>query len=364
MNDTGLNPLVPDPHFNAAITPAGNSAGELSPYASFDLPLSDLTPEPQLDALRIDPEIAGYLQDNSPRAWTRQRLLKTGAGFILTGIALAALFFLLPGNMFRSYMPPAPRDTPKPQPYPDPSSLSILYRDNIRDINAAIGEGNRWRSVYDKLHALLADVESGKIEPPDTVLRWARQEMLVVLASKEIPPGSYPDTYPDEVFDGLTGILDQPEIPYRAGSAYARILWSRPFPREREAAGAKHAELTGILEALRAAHPGRLDNNRELLAIEAESHIRQFPDRYTAGDTYLDYHWRRAAHAILRLYELYGKRDINVRRIDRRRWQAVYRYFDLTLFTWDPKRIGRIRTARLDGVEYTREQVKKEIENL
>lgn len=364
MRDTGQNPIVPDPSYGGGATRVWNAPGEVSPYAPFDLPGSDLHPESQVDALRADPEISGYLQDTSPRAWTRRRFIRAGAGFVLTAFVLGVLFFFIPSNLFRTYLPPSPRDTPKPLPYAEPSSLSILYRDSVREINASILEGNRWQTVYDRLRGFMTDVSSGRIDPPDDVLRWARQEMLVVLASREIPPGSYSESYADEVFDGLTGVLSKPEIPFRAGSAYARILWSRPVPKDGEAALAQRAELTGILEALRAAHPVSLDGSRELLAIEAECHIRQFPRRYVGPDAYLDYHWRRAAHAIVRLYDLYGRRDPNVRRIDRWRWQSVYGYFDITLFTLDPKRFGRLKSVRLDGVEYTRERVKKEIENL
>lgn len=368
MTDPNSNPLVPEREFGTGSYPTQRSVtGEASPYSGFQLPVTDLKPLPQVDALREDPEIAGYLQDNSPKDWNRRRLAAAGIGFILTLAALAAVFVFAPGNMFRTYAPPPPRDTPKPQPYSDMAALPILFRDAVRDINMEIGDGNRWQYAFDKLRAFLADADAGKISPPDDVLRWARQEMLVILASKEIPPGGYPEAYPDDVFARFRESADaggESALPFRGGSAYARILASRPISKDRKDAAEQQERLTGILEALRAAHPELLDNNRELLAIEAENHIRQLPREYVSGDQYLDYHWRRSAHAIVRLYDLYGRRDPSVRQIDRRRWNAVYHYFDLTLFTWDPKRIGRLKSIRLDDTDYTREQIRRELENL
>lgn len=368
MTDPHNQPLVPEREFGTGNYPAERSANaDVSPYSAFDLPETDLNSIPQVNALLEDAEIAGYLRGNTPKTWNRNRLLKTGTGFLLTAAALFAMFILTPGNVFRGYSPPAPRDTPKPQPFADAAGLPILFRDAVRDINAEIGDGNRWQTAFDKLRAFLADADSGKIAPPDDVLSWGNQEMLVILASKEIPPGMYPETYPDEIFDNFRDLSDKqnnPAPPFRGSSAYARILASRPTPKDRDDASAKRKRLTGIIENIRAASPEILDNNRELLAIEADNHILQFPREYTPGDQYLDYHWRRAAHAIIRLYDLYGKRDQAVRQIDRRRWNAVYRYFDLTLFTWDPKRLGRLKTARLDGVEYSRDQIRKELEKL
>lgn len=369
MSETGNHPLVPDYYRDDRSAAWPGAGGEVSPYASFDLPRPDLEPVGQVDALMADPEIAGYLRGNGPGAWNGRRFRNALLGFFVTALVLGAVFFLTPGNLFRSYAPPPPQNTPKPQPYPEVAGLPILFRDSIRDINAEIADGNRWQGAFTKLRDFLAESENGKLDAPADLLLWARQEMLVILASKEIPPNSYPDAYPDEVFQAMTelrektGGLSSP-FPFRAGSAYARILSSRPLPRDKTGAQKHNERLTNLMESIRAAHPNILDNNRELLAIEAEAHIRQFPRRYSPGDQFLDYHWRRSAHDILRLYELAGKNDPGVRQIDRRRWQAAYRFFDMTLFTWDPKRIGRIKTARLDGVDYTREQIRKELEKL
>lgn len=365
MDYSGNQLLVPEPEDDANRLP-GPATPEASPYAVFGLSDKEMQPKPQLQALMDDPEIAGYLQDNNPKAWTRQRLYKAGIGFAVAAVGLMLLFFFAPGNLFRTYTPPPPRDTPKPQAFADTAELPILFRDSIREINAEIDNGNRWQTAFDKLRAFLAEATHRKINPPNNLLLWAHQEMLVILASKEIPPGAYPLSYPDEVFDEFkTLVADTPDpMPFRGGSAYARILISRPEPKEKEEAAAWREKATDVLESLRAAHPTVLDNNRELLAMEAEAHIRQFPKEYVEGDQYLDYHWRRAAHAIVRLYELYGSRDPAVRQIDRRRWQAVYRYFDLTLLTWDPTRIGRLKSIRLDGNEYTRVMIKQELDRL
>lgn len=369
MTDDGPPPLLPEREQNPDRLPspphAAGATGEMSPYLPFNLPEPDLKAVPQLDALRADAEIAGYLQDNSPRAWTGRRFARAVIGLALTAAALAAVLFFVPGNALRAYSPPPPRDTPKPQPYHDTAALPILFRDSVREINAEIGDGNRWLAAFDKLDAFIARAKDGSIDPPPEVLLWAEQEMLVILASKEIPPGAHPQGYADLVYgdfrENLPEKTDDP-IPFRAGSAYARILAARPLQKDREASAKQQKQLVDLLEQLRAVHPDLLDYNRELLAVEAETHVRLFPKEYVPDDRYLDYHWRRAAHAIVRLYDLYGKRDPGVRQIDRRRWQAVYRYFDLKLFTWDPKKIGRLKSIRLDGAEYSREEIRRILE--
>lgn len=337
-----------------------------SPYDAFNVKDGDRDSVVQVEALLADPEIAGYIKGNADTAWNRRRIAQCAIGFVVTAACLATLIFFLPGNMLRSYRPPAPQDNPKPQAYADMSTLPILYREGIREINDDIAAGNRWKGAFEKLRAFIGDMDAGKIDPPEELRVWAYQEMLVILASKEIPPDAYADDYPDAINRKLDNalVVTSAPVPFRAGAAYARVLASRPTPKDEAGARSRREGLIDVLERLREENPELLDKNRNLLTIEAEQHILQFPPEYSADNRYLDYHWRRSAHAILRLYDMYGKRDAGVRQIDKQRWQAVLRYFDFTLFTLDTKRLGRLKSIRLDGSDYTREQVRAELEAL
>lgn len=353
-----------DEDFNPVVRVQADPARPLSPYDAFLVPDAERENVPQVEALLADPEIAGYIRGNTDTGWNRTRVMHTLAGFAATALCLAALVLFLPGNMLSGHKPPVPQDTPKPQPYPDAAMLPILYRDTIRDINADIAAGNRWQAAHDKLRRFIADAEGDKTDPPRELRTWALREMLVILASKEIPPAAYTDEYADSVHAGLQADAGAQAPPFRAEAAYVRLLAARPAAKDAGEAQANRDRLIAVLEKVRGEYPDLLDKNRELLTIEAEQHILRFPAEYGEDNRSLDYHWRRAAHAIVRLYDLYGKRDPAVRQLDRRRWQAVDRYFNFTLFTLDTKRLGRLKEINLDGFTYTRGQVRAELENL
>lgn len=345
----------------------GPASNDIAPYAGLNLPAKELDCVAQVDALRADPEIAGYLRGAGQEPWTRKRYNKAFAGLAITAGLLLAVYALLPGNLFSRYRPPAPQDTPKPQPYAAVAETPILFRESVRDINADLQSAARWRAAFEGLKTLADSGESGGIEPPPELRLWAYQEMLVMLASRELPPGLYSEDYADELYAGIERLLaanPQEAPPFRAASAYARILASRPRPKDAEERRAGLEATAALIETLRAEHGPLVDGNRDLLIAEAETHIALLPREYEAGNRYLDYHWRRAAHAILRLYELYGRNDAAVRQLDRQRWRAVYRYFDYTLLTLDTKRLGRIASARLDGVDYTRADIRAKLDEL
>jgi hypothetical protein len=240
----------------------------------------------------------------------------------------------------------------------------MLYRDSVRDINADIAAGNRWQGTYDKLRRFITDAEENPAASPPDVRVWALQEMLVILASKEIAPDAATDDYVDVVRESLLSAAAGQPAPFRAEAAYAKLLAARPTLKDAGREKERQTRLVAVLDGLRNEYPDLMDRNRDLLTIEAEQHILQFPKEYGEDNRRLDYHWRRAAHAIVRLYDLFGKRDPAVRQLDRRRWQAVDRYFAFTLLTLDTKRLGRLGEIRLDGTVYTRGQVRGELEKL
>ncbi len=341
--------------------------GELSPYAGFSLPEGGAEPVPQRRVLEAVPEIAGYLHGARYEPWTRRRYLTALTGLAVTSALLAFVYIVAPGSLFSRYRPPSPQDTPKPQAYANIQSVPILYRETVRTINADLESGARYGAAFAGLQALIDETGSEAIRPPVEVGIWAREEMLVLLASREVPPDRYTEEYADEVYAGLLRLADErPDTPYpfRGGAAYARVLASRPLPEDADEARSGRERTAALIETLRAENPSATDNNRDLLVAEAEAHIALLPKEYTSGDRRLDYHWRRAAFAIGRLYTVFGQSDPVVRNLDRRRWEAVYRYFDYTLFTLDTSRIGRIDSARLDGVDYSRADIRAKMEEL
>ena len=335
-----------------------------APYAEFSIPEAEQEPVSQREALLSNPEIAGYLGGDGAHTTPRNRLFRSGMGLLITALLLTGLFIFLPGNMFHAHITPVPYDTPKPQPYAGVAALPILFREQVRDVNDSIQSG-KWQSAFAGLRALVDETESGKGTLPSELRAWSLEEMLVILASRELPPDSVPAGYRERIFDEVDSLYaESRETPsFRSGSARIRLLDERPVPaagRERQ----EDNDIFSALEKVREDHPDLMDKNRDILLIEAERHIEAFPGEYAQGDRYLDYHWRRAAHAINRLYDLFGKRDPAARELDRKRWQAVYKYFDFTILTLDTSRLGRLKNIRLDGTDYTREQVRREIERL
>lgn len=353
-------PGLPEP---GASSPNGN---ELGPYEGLSLPARETQSVRQLDALMADSEIAGYLGESGHRPWTRQRYIAALVGLGVTACLLVAVFLISPGNMFSRYRPPAPQDTPKPRPYPALSETPILFRESVRAINADMESGARWRPAFEKLRELLGSLQGG-VEQPRELRVWAYTEMLVMLSSRELPPDLFSEEYADSVHGELIRFLEtSPEEPrpFRADMAYVRILANRTRSADAALERTKLEAMAALIESIRAAHGDKADDNRDLLMAEAGTHTALLPPEYDEGNRALDYHWRRAAHAILRLYELYGLNDADVRRLDRRRWEAVYRYFDYTLFTLDARRLGRIASARLDGIDYTRAEIGAKLEKL
>ncbi len=351
----------------AVSAPATGSYPNVNPYQPFPLEPGDLENIGQLDALRGDPDIGGFLKNDAARPWDARRLGRALAGFLATAAAVFLLYFFYPGGLFTHYSPPVPEVTPKPQPFLNAGDLSILYRDNVREINQLIAGDRQWQRVYEKLAAFIADDSGGKTVLPQDLALWSREEMLVVLASKELPPSSFPENYPDEVYAQLErdGKRFGVTLPFRAEAAYARLLADRPLPKkDKEAVRKRAADTLAVLERMRENHPDLLDKARDLLLLEAEQHIHLFPGDYSPGDRYLEHHWRRSAAALVKLYTLYGQKDRDLRQLDRMRWQAVLRYFDFTILTWDTSRMGRLKSIRLDGKDYTREDIRRELEKI
>lgn len=333
-----------------------------SAYAGFDLPAGDLATVPQFLALQKDPEIAAYLKSGNGEEPPSRRARRGIAFFLFAAAILLAVYLLPAWSMFSRYRPTLPAETQKPAPYA--GDVPLLLRDRIGGINADIAAGDRWRPAFAKLSALVDDLDAGKISAPEELRRWARCETLVAMASKEIPP-SYPDAYPERVFGGLVhAVAQDPDfvIPYRAGAAYVRLL--RSAPQTEATARDADRRILEALERLRSEHGRRLDADRELLGIEAKCHIAAIPKEYTPNDRYLDYHWRRASHAISRLYSLHGTSDAQAKSLDHARWRTIAGYFDLTLLTWDVERLGWRKTVVLDGKEYSRDDVAKILEQL
>lgn len=373
MDEFSSLPTAPDDAYTPVSTSShpstppvsGLDAGGVHPYAAFNLPAPALEPVSQVDALMADEEIAGYIKSGAQQGWGRKKIGSILGGLSLSLFFLVLLALLLPGNLLSRRRLPVPEDTPKPRLYERVAELPILFRDSVKTINDDFLAGNRWQPAYEKLRNLLREGEEDGLELPRDVRTWGLQEMLVLLASKEISPDAFPPEYPDQAYALLSSTIDKnAPLPFRAGAAYAKLLAARPPPKGKNDGkeSGERTRLLGVLARLRGNFPELMDKDREMLILEAEQHIAHFPAEYGEDNRYLDYHWRRAAHAINRLYELFGKHDRTVRGLDRRRWQAVYRYFDFTLFTWDPGRVGRLKSITLDGTEYTRPQVGKEIE--
>ncbi len=361
-----VEPPPPTGAYPAAVAPAGVPPN-LNPYQPFALNPEDCENVSQLEALQNDPEIGGYLKGDGARPWDGKRLTRAGAGFAATVAAVFLLFTFYPGGLFARYTPPTPEVTPKPAAFPNAADLSILYRDSVKDINQLIASDRQWQKVYEQLNRLIADDTGGKAGLPQDLALWSREEMLVVLASKELPPTSYPDNYPGEIFTQLDRDGKRFGVPlsFRSLAAYARLLSDRPLAKsDKDALRKRAADILAVLERIRENYPELLDKNRDLLMLEADQHVNLFPKDYSPGDRYLEHHWRRAAAALVKLYTLYGQKDRDIRQLDRKRWQAVLRYFDFTILTWDTSRMGRLKSVRLDGKDYTRDEIRRELEKI
>ncbi len=365
-----IPPEVPPPTGSyppAVAAPATGSYQKVTPYQQFPVDPGDLENTGQLDALRADPEIGGFLTNDAARPWDARRVGQALAGFVATAAAIFLLYLFYPGGLFTRYTPPVPEITPKPQQFPNAADLSILYRENVRDINRLIAGDRQWQQVFEKLAAFIADDEAGKTALPQDLSLWSREEMLLVLASKELLPAAFPENYPDTIYAQLEreGKRFGVTLPFRAEAAYVRLLADRPLPKKtKDAVRTRATEVLAVLERLRENYPELLDKNRDLLLMEAEQHINLIPKDYSPGDRYLEHHWRRAAATLVKLYTLYGQKDRDLRQLDRKRWQAVLRYFDFTLFTWDTSRMGRLKSVRLDGRDYTRDEIRRELEKI
>lgn len=331
------------------------------PYHDFSLANEELQLVQPLQALMADAEVAGFMDGgNVDGPWSPARLRRLGLG-MLAFLAVLLPLICLPGwNMFAGYAPPHPSDTPKPQQFA--GNVALVFQDRVRSVNGDLQAGNRWQAAYEKLRALFDDAE----EMPDDLRIWVDSELLVTLASKEVSPDAYDVALPGRVFADLQQRIEAlPEttaVPFRAASAYAAVL--NTLPAAKESAAERDSVLLAILERIRNEHPSSMDKSRDLLFMEAERHIAALPPEYAAQDRRLDYHWRRASHAIERLYSLFGTRDVQVRAIDRRRWETIYKYFDFTLLTLDVNRLGRLKAIQLDGREYSRDDIKSILEQL
>ena len=313
---------------------------------------------PQLDVMLSEPDIAPYLtrgrKDEHPF-----RLRRIALGLTVTLAALFLAYALPSWKMFARYRPPVPAETPKPRAYQ--GEIPLLFRETVKEINAAIDGGNQWQAVFNKLSAFVDAIDSGTTSPATEIEIWARTELLVALASREVPPSAYEEALPEGIYHGLETMENAPPVSFRAEAAYVRIRNAASWGKNTAAAESPVIE---HLERLRAAHADLLDNTPELLVIEAERHIAAIPREYAPGNRFLDYHWRRAAHAISRLYALRGGSDAQTRTLDRKRWQGVFKYFDLTLLTWDVGNIGWRKSIVLDGREYTRGEIESVLKGL
>lgn len=333
-----------------------------APYAGFQLPAEETASVPQFGALLEDPEIAGYLKQGGEGGWTARRTRRLLLGFLIFVGACAAMYVSRRWTMFHTYRPPPVVETAKPMPFTE--FVPLLFRERIRSINADIASGDKWPSVFDKLAALVNDIDAGGIDAPADIRLWARSETLVAMASREVPPKAFAESYPDRVFRGLAHSLPDADavLPFRAEAAYVQLL--NAAPRNPENTREADRKLLIAVELLRRDHGKRLDSSRDLLAIEAKAHIALFPPEYPANNRDLNYNWRRASHAVNRLYTMHGTSDPQTRSLDRKRWEAVSRYFEFTLLTLDYGRLGRLKTVSLDGEEYTQEQVNGILKNL
>ncbi len=308
-------------------------------YAAFPLSGGELRSVAPLEALLDDPEIAACLRVASPPG---RGVRKGVIGFGLFAALLAA-FCLLPGwRMFpKAPAAPAPAATEKPVPFAGTPPEAL--RGAVEAVGNDIAAGNRWGRVF----AGLAELVGWEAPVEDREVRvWACTELLVSLASRDVAPDWANDALADRAFALLT---EGNALSVRACSAYARLL--RAAPGGQEAAAGK--KLLAVLETFRALYPEALDRDAELLALEAEQHIAAFPREYDGGERELDYHWRRAAHALGKLSPLDPG---EARLLERRRWERVRGYFDFAL-TLDLQRLGRRGYLTLDGTRYDRNAV-------
>lgn len=346
-------PTPPMAGDSALASPPGPARPEFGAeaYVPFGLPAEELLPVAPLDALLADPDVGGYLRSRrGGTGRTGSRVLRALAGLAVSSVLLALLVLLPDWRMLPNHVPLRPADTQKPLRY-DASPFPAL-RDQVRAINADIDAGNRWASVFSRLAALAREESTAADRGVQT---WARTELLVSIASKDIAPDSANDTLADETFSSLAAA---PPVSFRAFSAYARILHAAPSSDE------KNAALLRVVEDARGGYPEKMDASRDMLVIEAERHIAAFPPDYEENGRVLDYHWRKAAHALDRLAAL-APGDAQVLSLNRRRWESVYRYFDFTLaLTLDLNRIGWRESIQLDGKRYDKQMVKAILKEL
>lgn len=311
-----------------------------------------------LDALGEDPEIAGYLKHpaSGKKSDCRKRAL---LGFVLCAGALFCAYWLPGWRLLERYVPPPVRETPKPREYA--GDIPLRFRDEVLDINADIAAGDRLRTVFAKLRRFDETSRNAAPPPPREMSLWANTELLVALASKDLPPRIGAGGVADRTYDSvvaLCGTAPELPVPFRASTAYAEILHARLAGNAADAGG-DGERLAGVLEEMRDAHSAAMDGNATVLAIEADAHIMAFPATYAEGDDALDYHWRRASHALGRLHAVLGADNPVTRGLEAKRWKAVHAYFDVTLLTLDWNRFWRLEKVTLDGRDYTRDEVEK-----
>lgn len=355
---------VPVPAPSGDSLPDAGRSGVPEVYSSFtseELPPAKLEKIAPLAALETDAEIAGYLKHGS--AANAGRGKKIVIGFAACAISLFCLYWIPSWSVLARFVPPPPRDTPKPHEYR--GEIPLQFRDVVSEINAEILAGDKWRAAFAGLKSFIDSSRDAPVPPPRELLGWAYTEMLVALASGDLPPDSGDDLRADMVYDDLVGLAaEAPKepIPFRAAAAYVRALQARSGERTWREEDSER--LITVLERMRDEHATQMDGNGEALAIEAKRHILALPREYRADDRHIDYHWRRAAHAINRLHALGGELEPVRRSLDRERWSIAYGYFDITVLTGEWNRFWRLKKIRLDGREYDRAQIVAILENI
>lgn len=356
-------PAESPPPPNAVLREPG---ADLTPtaYAPFGLADSDLEKVSPREALREDGGIGPYLKTSAPDGNAARLRLRAAVGFLVFAAALFCLYAFPEWRLLgHRYAPPTVRETPTPQAFT--GNVPLQFREAVEGINNDIEAGDRWRSVFDKLTALTADLREASPKPPRELPLWAATEALAAVASRNLPPGVASQELPGRLFGEIAALSEEePKIPvpYRAASAYAKILHGGLGGNANRAEALE--PLLTLLERVREEHAAALNKDAEMLAVEADSHVLSFPATYAAGDPGLDYHWRMAAHAVNLLYAKLGGGSPVARALDRKRWEAVYAYFSLTLFTMHWEEFWRLEKIELDGRTYTRDGIQDILEKL